>query len=72
VGDFAFVAGALGVTSDQLLATSSTSKDERHARIATRIASAPQQTQVMIEGVVDAILKDTGEAKRQKKAKRKS
>lgn len=66
------LAGALGVTSDQLLATSSTSKDERHLRIATRIASAPEQTQVLIEDVVDVILKGTGESKGRKKAKRKS
>jgi hypothetical protein len=66
------LAGALGVTSDQLLATNSTSKDERHSRIASRIASAPEQTQVMIEGVIDIILKGTSESKGRKKAKRKA
>jgi transcriptional regulator with XRE-family HTH domain len=64
------MAKGLGVPVDRLLASSSSNRDERSQRIATRIASAPEEMQLVIEDVVDVMIK--GAARAPKKTKRKA
>jgi transcriptional regulator with XRE-family HTH domain len=64
------MAKGLGVTVDRLLAPSVISKDDRSQRIASRIASAPEETQLVIEDVVDVMI--WGAAKVRRKPKRKA